>query len=102
MLSVKEILATFPKLAIHFDGRSLDGCILTFYKKEGKDSYILQDEDCAEEMKEIFAECGYILDPPEEDEKPVRQALTDEQKKMHHEMIQDIRSGLAQAFEDSE
>lgn len=98
MLPVKELIGLFPKVARYFDGTSIDRCIATFYKKEGKDTWILEDEDSAEEMKEIFAECGYILDPPEEEEPPVNMALTSEQKDAHKEMIQDIRTGLASAF----
>jgi hypothetical protein len=97
VLPVKEVVSTFPKLVLYFDGTSLDRCIATFYKKEAPATWVLQDDDCADEMLEIFADCGYILDPPEEDA-PQRTALTDEEKRLHHEMISDIRSGLSQAF----
>jgi hypothetical protein len=96
VLPVKEVVSTFPKLVLYFDGTSLDRCVATFYKKEGN-AWLLQDDDCADEMLEIFAECGYILDPPEE-EAPQRTALSEEEKRLHHEMISDIRAGLSQAF----
>lgn len=94
LLSVKEVISTFPKLVLYFDGTSLDRCVATFYRKEGN-TWMLQDEDSAEEMLEIFAECGYILDPPEEEEKPDNKALTDEQKRVHREMLADIHEGLS-------
>jgi hypothetical protein len=99
ILSLKEWHASFPKVTRYFNGYSIDRCVLTFYKKsnekhEGNVLYVLQDSDSAEEMKEIFAENGYLLDVDEVDDGP-RNALTPEEISLHKEHLEDIRKGLA-------
>jgi hypothetical protein len=103
ILSVHEVTKMFPKVIRYFNGYSVDRCFLTFYKKssekyQGNALYILQDHESAEEMLEIWAECGYILDEDEDDEEvkkpPSSEGLTKEQMAQHHENLQQIREGL--------
>lgn len=93
-LTVRELLSTMPRLALHFDGTSIDRCIATFWTKSGKCDWLLQDAECADEVKEIFAECGYTLDPPEEPAPLVEQLAAPELER-HKDMLADIREGLA-------
>lgn len=99
VVSVDELMRTFPRLARYFDGTTIDRCLLTFYEKsdekyEGQAFYVFHDMDCMEDMKDIYAECGYILDAEDEEPAPESAALNKEQIEHHKKNMEMIREGL--------
>jgi len=101
VMSVEELIPTFPRVARFFHGASLDNCILTFYEKSsekhnGQVLYQMIDMDAKEELYDIFLECGYKLDADQEEDDSEESAapLTQEQIQRHRENIQEIREGL--------
>jgi hypothetical protein len=101
LLSVREFKTTFPRVAVYFNGLTVDRCLQTFYSKaaekhEGKPLWQLTTQDDVEEVWDIFQECGYELDHDDDDDATAAAAaLTDKQMILHREDLAQIREGLA-------